>query len=177
MALENERRFLLPALPAVLHPLPRTPINQHYMLAEIAKTFRVRSLGNKAYMALKGPRIEGKNPEFEYEIPFADFAPIVSLFCNAAEGIEKDRVEWAEPTPPQNVWEVDIFKNRLHGLFIAEIEAADTSTARLPHWLNGAVEITTLNAFNNAALVKTTQAEVQALIAKTFAELPRIKLG
>jgi adenylate cyclase len=79
---------------------------------------RVRISGDIATVAIKGPRIGIVRPEFEYEIPIADYERMFSTLCQD-DTLEKQRlfVEDAGAT-----WYVDIYRGLLQGFIIAEIE-------------------------------------------------------
>ncbi len=174
MADEIERRFILIEAPDFADA-QALPVSQGYLSTDPAKTIRIRRIGDEGKITVKGLNIGGKAPEFEYAIPVEDAESMMGL-CNANDMIRKDR--YAIPSAEGFTWEVDFFKDKLHGLVIAEIElpAIDTPVA-LPAWLeDNAIEITGDNRFANAALTKMTYADTCRIVESDYGvSLPRIQ--
>lgn len=170
MATETEHRFLLPAIPNLVGAIP-TPIAQGYLSTDLNKVVRVRLMGEKAYLTIKGPKTNGAGDEFEYDIPVEDAVQILKI-CGPENTLSKLRYEW-------NSWEIDVFTNNHQGLVIAELEVADINTEfTKPDWLKNSVNITDDFRFANAALTKTTREELLSHIESVFkpAGIP-FKLG
>jgi len=149
MAIEQERRFL------VRGPFPKTDgaaISQGYLSTTKERTVRVRTMGDKAFITVKGETdAAGKRSEFEYEIPIADAREMMAL-C-APFPIEKTRYRVNDAGI---TWEVDEFHGHNQGLVIAEIEGTDEGIARAiaarPAWLGE--DITTSFEYANARLAE-----------------------
>lgn len=161
MAMEIEYRFLLAAMPDLGDAVP-TSIVQGYLSTDPDRTVRIRRIGDQAKLTVKGRKVGAAAPEFEYDIPVPDAEKMLA-FCGADNTISKDRYVWNGEDGL--TWEVDRFKDRHEGLYVAELEVPSLDTPFLkPAWLK-AVDITTDMRFANAALTKITRAELLANIA------------
>ncbi|PZO84248.1 MAG: adenylate cyclase [Micavibrio aeruginosavorus] len=161
MAMEIEYRFLLAAMPDLGDVKP-TPIVQGYLSTDPDRTVRVRRIGDLAKLTVKGRKVGAAAPEFEYEIPVDDAEGMLAL-CGADDTISKDRYQWRGEDGL--VWEIDRFKGRHEGLYVAELEVPALDTPFLkPAWLK-AVDITTDMRFANAALTGIMRAELLSNIA------------
>jgi adenylate cyclase len=103
---------------------------QGYLVADKTKTVRVRIIGEKAFLTVKGSTIGTSRPEFEYEIPVPDAEALLTL-CGERI-VEKTRfyVEHAGMT-----WEIDVFIGASEGLVVAEIElASEGQPFEIPSW-------------------------------------------
>lgn len=117
MAKEIERRFLVENLPnEIKEKCVKSNIIQAYISSK--PTTRVRLMDNKAYITIKGKKINLSADEYEYEIPFEDAKEIISL-CSYK--VEKIRYYYFSGSI-SDVWEVDVFKGENEGLIIAERE-------------------------------------------------------
>lgn len=95
-------------------------IKQGY-LSEInseGSSFRVRIIGEQAFLTLKGRQYGIERAEFEYQIPVEDAEDMLKTFC-ATRIIEKTRYYC---NYKGFLWEIDVFEGRHKGLIIAEIE-------------------------------------------------------
>jgi len=104
---------------------------QGYLVANRTKTVRVRVIGAKAYLTVKGATIGISRPEYEYEIPVADAEAMLAL-CESRI-IEKTRyyIDHAGM-----LWEVDVFAGKNHGLIIAEVELeSEDQLFERPSWV------------------------------------------
>lgn len=105
-------------------------IKQAYLHSDPDKTIRVRTMGNKAFVTIKGKTSGASRLEFEYEIPYNDAVEMISHFCFYI--IEKIR---HYVTYEGKLWEVDEFLGSNQGLFVAEIELEDESdNYKIPDW-------------------------------------------
>jgi CYTH domain-containing protein len=148
MAQEIERKFLVQG-DAWREGAQHVLIRQGYLNADGARTVRVRTKGDHAYVTIKGPQVAYTRAEYEYEIPFADADEILDHLCMRPL-IEKRRhlVHHAGM-----VWEVDEFLNENAGLIVAEIEMQDASQhIELPAWVEQ--EVTGDFRYTNSNLVK-----------------------
>jgi CYTH domain-containing protein len=149
MACETERKYLTNHLLAsALHNCKGTYIKQGYILAEPAKTIRIRIYNEQAFITIKGETIGFTRPEFEYEIPKNDALEMLQLF--AQKLIEKTRYRIAHCG---FTWEVDVFHGQNSGLIIAEIELPSENTEfSLPLWI--AAEVTGDKRYYNSYLAE-----------------------
>jgi adenylate cyclase len=129
---EIERKFLVKEhIQEVLNYLEPKSIRQGYIMDENGQTVRVRTKGSKGYLTIKGKTVGITRTEFEYEIPFEDAIQLLDQFCKCE--LSKDRYQL---TFQEKTWEIDVFKGKLHGLIIAEIElSSETETFDKPDWL------------------------------------------
>ncbi len=162
MASEIERRFLLAVTPPLEQWGAPYPIMQAYLSLNPEKIVRVRVKGDAAYLTVKGLRVNGVAPEYEYPIPVSDAFEMAALAPD--DTLSKRRYDVAGPDG--KTWEVDMFEGPLAGLQIAEIELpALDAPLRFPSWLRG-YEITNDNRFANAALTALDGKGLAALLAE-----------
>lgn len=132
MAVETERKFLVSHLPA---SLMRNGIHicQGYLKKSKNCTVRIRTAGDKGFIAVKGQTIKGSRNEFEYPVPITDARMMLSLFCSKAV-IEKMRY----PIHFKGfIWEVDKFEKENNGLVVAEIELNNIAQSfEKPDWVD-----------------------------------------
>lgn len=146
--IEIERRFLLKndAWKAVAG----TPclMSQGYLSVEKERIIRLRIIGNRAWLTLKGYISDVSRSEFEYEIPVADAQTMMDTMCPFR--LEKHRYEVSYQG---FVFEIDEYFGDNAPLIVAELElpAEDTPFPR-PDWLGE--EITSDGRFTNAYLSK-----------------------
>ncbi|HOY67741.1 MAG TPA: CYTH domain-containing protein [Candidatus Ozemobacteraceae bacterium] len=146
MAKEIERKFLVRGEDWKAHG-PGVPCRQGYLSRLPERTVRVRVLGNRGYLTVKGATIRASRPEFEYEIPVADAKTLLAELCEKPL-IEKRRfvVEYAGRR-----WEVDEFFGENLGLVVAEVELeSEDAQIELPPWVDR--EVTDDPRFYNASL-------------------------
>jgi adenylate cyclase len=112
------------------------PMCQGYIPTQDARTVRVRRVGDRAYLTLKGPAVGLVRPEFEYPIPVADAQTILTTLCQPPL-IEKTRYR----LPLGNVvWEIDEFLGDNQGLIVAEVElTGPDQIVDLPAWVGAEV--------------------------------------
>lgn len=110
------------------------PLNckQGYLDTQNEPLVRVRIMGGKAYLTLKGKDEGIRRLEFEYEIPVIDANELLSNFCSTTL-IEKNRyILSVEKT----IWEVDEFLGENSGLVIAEVELpSEYANFSKPSWI------------------------------------------
>lgn len=146
--MEIERKFLvnLERWKQVDKPKGKEII-QAYLTNEIEKSIRIRVKDNQAFITVKGKQQGISRQEFEYEIPVSDAKEMIRLFADST--IEKLRYEI--PTN-HHVWEVDVFKGKLTGLVLAEIELTNENDLfDLPEWIGQ--EVSTDPNYLNANLI------------------------
>ncbi len=131
MAKEIERKFLVKG-DEWCSMAEGTLYRQGYLNSVKERTVRIRTVGDKAFLTIKGITIGATRVEYEYEIPTAE--------CNAmldglAEKpiIEKKRykIKFAGLT-----WEVDEFFGENEGLIVAEVElTSEDQVFEKPEWV------------------------------------------
>lgn len=132
MALEIERKFLVKKELWDLQSKPEgMPVIQGYLSKSAKQTVRIRILDDEGFITLKGPFHAGIRNEFEYPVPADDVYEMFSLFD--PPHVEKIRYRVIHQGKR---WEVDEFKGKNAGLFLAEIELTDPGeTFERPEWL------------------------------------------
>ena len=123
---------------------------QGYLSTEKDRTVRVRTIGEKGFLTIKGRTVGESRLEFEYEIPVGDARELLQELCRKPL-IEKTRykIPFGGFT-----WEVDEFAGENQGLIFAEIELEyEGETFPRPHWIGR--EVTDDPRYYNANLVNT----------------------
>ncbi len=131
MAREIERKFLV-AGDAWRALAEGVVYRQGYLSTDADRTLRIRTVGDKGTLTVKGITVGATRTEFEYEIPLSDAEAMLDALC-IRPLIEKTRhrIEF-----DGLVWEVDVFAGDNHGLVVAEVELAREDQAfRLPDWI------------------------------------------
>lgn len=147
MAKEIERKFLV-ANDAWRALAKGTSYRQGYLSTVKERTVRVRTVGEKGFLTVKGISVGATRTEFEYEIPAADANEMLDTLC------ERPIIEKARYKIPFGgfIWEVDAFAGVNAGLIVAEIELADEGQAfPLPDWIGQ--EVTGDPRYFNANLI------------------------
>jgi len=146
MAVEIEKKFLVPALPDNLGP--GIEICQGYVLNTPGKVVRVRIAGNQGFLTVKGRTVAALRPECEYEIPVSDARQMLDLFCEPPV-IEKRRHTLDHKGTK---WVIDRFSGANQGLVVAEVELSSRNQRfALPPWAGK--EVTEDVRYYNASLV------------------------
>lgn len=149
MALEIERKFLVSSDDWRNEVRNATPIRQGYFVRTPMVVARIRVMGEKAFITIKGAVSDRVRHEFEYEIPRQDAEEMLKLFPSEPV-IEKTRHEIMHDG---SVWVVDEFDGDNKGLVLVEIEltSPDQSFSR-PGWLGP--EVTGDPRYQNSNLVR-----------------------
>jgi len=123
---------------------------QGYLAVEKERTVRVRTIGDKGFLTVKGGTVGETRLEFEYEIPVKDARELLRKLCHRPL-IEKTRYK----IPFEGfIWEVDEFTGENKGLIFAEIELKyEGQKFTQPHWIGK--EVTGDLRYYNANLVNT----------------------
>lgn len=118
---EIERKFLVTDDSYRTLAYAKDDILQGYICSGHGHTVRVRTRGDKGYLTIKGPSLDGGISRFEWEkeITLDDAR---ALFTLCGERIEKTRYLVRNG---QHVVEVDEFHGDNEGLVLAEIELGD----------------------------------------------------
>lgn len=122
---------------------------QGYLSTDPERAVRVRIIGERAYLTIKGIISDLSRYEYEYEVPLDDAREMLDRLCQRPL-IEKTRylVEHAGMT-----WEIDEFAGENAGLVVAEIELDDEDQEiALPPWVGD--EVSDDPRYLNANLVR-----------------------
>ena len=147
MAQEIERKFLIKN--DTWRELSQGQLyRQGYLSTDAEKTVRVRIIGAKSFLTIKGKSVGPTRNEFEYEIPTKDANIIINELCDKPI-IEKHRYKIQHRG---FTWEVDEFLGVNAGLVIAEVELSDEAQEiELPDWIGE--EVTDDPRYYNANLI------------------------
>ncbi|MDO9559020.1 MAG: CYTH domain-containing protein [Syntrophales bacterium] len=105
---------------------------QGYIVACDDHVVRVRVLGEKAYLTIKGRKTGLSCPEYEYPMPVADAQDMLARIC-LRPLIEKMRYTLDFKGM---IWEIDEFTGENEGLVVAEVELAqEHQMIELPAWV------------------------------------------
>lgn len=145
---EIERKFWVRSLPSAYLQYSPVPIEQGYIaIEEDGHAVRLRRKGEAFFLTVKS--IGGMVRE-EYEIPISEAQ--FEVLWKSTEGRRIAKARYV--IPHQNLQiEVDVFKGKLKGLVIAEIEFESIEAAnafRKLEWME--VEVTGNPFFNNRKL-------------------------
>ncbi len=148
MNIEIERRFLPADGGWRLEAGEPCLIKQGYISVEKERTVRVRIIGGKAWLTLKGSLSERSRSEFEYPIPLEDAEILIATMCPFV--MEKHRYEICRDG---FIFEIDEYFGDNAPLVVVEIELpSETAGFPRPDWLGR--EITADGRFTNAYLSK-----------------------
>ncbi len=158
--IEIERKFLvhIDLLPD-LNSFENRELKQGYLQKKEDCTVRVRISNEIAFLTIKGKSTNLSRLELEYEIPFSEAESMFPMCGDAL--IEKTRY-----LIPRNgkTWELDVFKGKLEGLVLAEVELnSETETLELPNWV--AKEVSLDHRFFNSSLSQLSAIEAKELIS------------
>lgn len=146
--IEIERKFLVAGSEWKAAALGSVEIKQCYLNQEGGRTVRVRIAGEKGFLTIKGPSVDGGVSRFEWEkeIPLADAEALMQLRVSSVVAKRRYFVPVGGHT-----FEVDEFVGDNAGLVVAEVElgAADEAFER-PYWLGE--EVTGQGRYTNSAL-------------------------
>lgn len=121
---------------------------QGYLNSTKERVVRVRTVGDKGYLTVKGLTIGASRLEFEYEIPRRDADEMLEI-CEKPL-IEKIRYK---VKVGNLVWEIDVFGGENHGLIIAEVELESEDQQFIkPDWIGK--EVTGNPRYFNSNLIK-----------------------
>ena len=118
MAQEIERKFLVGG-PYKDFATSHYTIRQGYICSSGGRTVRVRLCGEKGFLTIKGPSLDGGLSRFEFEKEITENEALSLLFLCEPGIIEK--VRWLVPNGNHTI-EVDEFLGENEGLVVAEIE-------------------------------------------------------
>ena len=147
MGVEIERKFLVEG-DEWRAGSTGTAYRQGYLSTVKERTVRIRTMGDRAVLTVKGITVGATRAEFEYDIPFGDAEQMLDELCERPL-IEKTRhlIEYRDLT-----WEVDEFEGANAGLLVAEVELdEDGQAVELPSWVGD--EVTDDPRYYNANLI------------------------
>ena len=151
MAVEVERKFVLPEQPPWLREHPSTAISQGYLVVGETVEVRLRDAGGKRLLTVK--RGHGEVRE-EVEIPL-DYAQFEALWP-LTEPLRVEKRRHLVPLDDDLTAEVDVFEGRREGLVLAEIEFPsedESKRFRPPPWLGR--EVTGDDRYANQTLAQS----------------------
>ncbi|MDY7020971.1 MAG: CYTH domain-containing protein [Cyanobacteriota bacterium] len=127
---------------------------QGYISSQKGRTVRVRIIGDRGYLTIKGLAVHQVRSEFEYEIPVKDAEEMLQTLCDRPF-IEKKR----HRIPLGDlIWEVDEFFGENQGLILAEVELTDVNQIiEIPDWIGE--DVSDDSRYYNANLVKNPYSE------------------
>ena len=122
MAVEIERKFIVTNDSYKALAFQSDRIAQGYICREGGNSARVRVRGDKGYLTIKGPSLDGGLSRFEWEkeIPVAEALELLKLCHDAIIDKMRYLVKWGN-----HIFEVDEFFGENEGLVVAEIELSD----------------------------------------------------
>jgi adenylate cyclase len=149
MGLEIEKKFLVVKGVDWKELAQGELYRQGYLNSEKERTVRVRTVGDKGFLTIKGRAKGAVRPEYEYEIPFDEADEMLNRLCERPL-IEKYRYK----IPYQGlVWEVDEFLGENAGLVVAEVELeSQDQVIHHPEWVGR--EVTGDERYYNSNLIK-----------------------
>jgi CYTH domain-containing protein len=124
------------------------PYRQGYLSTVKERTVRVRVVGDRGTLTIKGVTVGATRAEYEYPIPVFDAQAMLDGLCEQPI-IEKQRhvIEHAGL-----IWEVDEFEGVNAGLVVAEVELdSEDQEIELPSWIGD--EVTGDIRYFNANLI------------------------
>ena len=135
MGKEIERKFLLKS-DAWRSLAKGTMYRQGYLNSVKERTVRIRTVGDKAFLTIKGITVGTTRAEYEYPIPFDE--------CNAMLDslAEKPIIEKTRYKVPIGAltWEIDEFFGDNKGLIVAEVElTSEDQKFDKPAWVGDEV--------------------------------------
>ncbi len=149
--LEIERKFLVSSDGYKQSATSQTRIAQGFLNTDPSRTVRVRIMGEKGFLTVKGASNDSGTTRFEWEIEIstAEAANLIDL-CETGI-LEKYRFE----VPcGKHIFEVDEFLGENKGLVVAEVELEhEDEPFERPDWLGE--EVTGQRKYYNSQLSKT----------------------
>lgn len=120
---------------------------QAYLCTDVARVVRIRRVGDRAWVSIKGKVTNVTRREFEYRIPAEEADEMLEQLCMQPV-IEKTRTVIRIG---KHAFEVDEFHGRNDGLIVVEVELeSEDETIDFPDWVGR--EVTENPAYTNACL-------------------------
>ena len=148
MGQEIERKFLLKN-DTWRSEATGTLYRQGYLSSVKERTVRVRTVGDKAFLTIKGVTVGATRAEYEYPIPISDCNAMLDTLAEKPI-IEKKRYKVARGGL---TWEIDEFFGENQGLIVAEVELEREDQPFVkPDWVGD--EVTGDPRYYNANLIR-----------------------
>ena len=150
MAQEIERKFLVKSEAFKTEAFREIRITQGYLSSVPERVVRVRVIGEKGFLTIKGigNKTGVSRYEWEKEIPVND---VIELLKICEPGVVDKKRYYIKSG--KHIFEVDTFYGNNEGLIIAEVELASENEDFIkPSWLGK--EVTGNSKFYNSSLVK-----------------------
>jgi adenylate cyclase len=148
MGKEIERKFLVKG-EAWKSLAKGVSYRQGYLNSVKERTVRVRTVGDKGFLTVKGITTGASRAEYEYRIPQSDAEAMLNDLCEKPL-IEKNRYKIKDR---DLIWEVDEFFGENRGLIVAEVELqSESQSVEKPGWVGE--EVTGDPRYFNANLIK-----------------------
>ncbi|WP_418497674.1 CYTH domain-containing protein [Flagellimonas sp.] len=149
--LEIERKFLVSSDAYKQEATSQTRIAQGFLNTDPSRTVRVRIMGEKGFLTVKGASNDSGTTRFEWEIEIS-VKEATNLIDLCESGIlEKNRYEVPSG---KHIFEVDEFLGENKGLIVAEVELEhEEEPFERPEWLGE--EVTGQRKYYNSQLSKT----------------------
>jgi CYTH domain-containing protein len=147
MGIEIERKFLVTSQ-EWRDMADGIDYRQGYLSTVKERTVRVRTVGERGYITVKGITVGARRSEFEYEIPRRDADSMLDYLC------ERPLIFKTRYTVPHrgHIWEIDDFHLENAGLVVAEVELTDPDEwFAKPSWIGD--EVTSDPRYFNANLI------------------------
>ena len=148
MGTEIERKFLVKGNGYKKNAKSKT-YRQGYFSTSLKHTVRVRTVGKKGFITVKGKKTGITRLEFEYEIPFADAEVMLDSLC------EKPLIEKTRYVVNYKgmIWEIDEYFGENAELVVAEVELkSEDQPVSYPPWVGK--EVSDDNRYANSNLVR-----------------------
>ncbi len=148
MGKEIERKFLVDTR-STAWKQSGTGYRQGYLSTHKQRTVRVRTVGDRGILTIKGITQGASRSEFEYSIPHNEATQMLDELC------ETPLIEKTRYLIPQgkHTWEIDEFHGENQGLVVAEIELESEDEAfDKPDWVEK--EVTGDIRYYNSRLVQ-----------------------
>ena len=147
MGVEIERKFLVEGDSWRAHADAGVRIAQGYLCSDSARTIRVRTMGERAYLTIKGALVGLTRAEFEYEISAED---VRELLATMALPTPIDKTRYTVMHDGME-WVVDEFHGDNAPLVMAEVELeSEDQEVDLPDWVG--LEVSNDSRFSNSNL-------------------------
>lgn len=148
--MEIERKYLIEkeSLPQNLDNYPHLEIEQAYLCTE--PVIRIRRQDTSYYLTYKS---KGLMVREEYNLPLNEEA--YCHLCEKADGIVIRKTRYQIPLSPDLTIELDVFHGEYEGLFLAEVEFPNETSARNftpPDWFGE--DVTFSSRYHNSTLSK-----------------------
>ena len=144
---EIERKFLV-SDSSIIKDCQFDQIQQSYLFNELNKSLRIRIKNELAFLTIKGNQVGNTRDEYEYQIPKEEALEMINRFNLKVLSKKRYYIKTGDL-----MWEIDVFKGKLQGLIVAEIELpSENFQIDLPYWVGE--EVTANPSYLNAELVK-----------------------